>query len=156
MQIKAWLEAFRLRTLPLSLSCIGMGGFLAAAQSKFDGLIFFLCCSTTIFLQVLSNLANDYGDTINGADHAERKGPKRAVQSGAIGQEQMKVAIMILILFSLLSGLGLLYVAFGLELKSFLFFLVLGLLAIEKLFLSGVTFASTIQYTLRNMIFFII
>ena len=67
MNTSAWLHAFRLRTLPLSLSCIGMGGFLAAAAHQFNGLIFFLCCLTTIFLQVLSNLANDYGDSVNGA-----------------------------------------------------------------------------------------
>jgi len=128
--MKVWIEAFRLRTLPLSLSCIGMGGFLAAAQNKFNGLIFFLCCTTTIFLQVLSNLANDYGDTVNGADHSERQGPKRAVQSGAISASQMKNAIIIFVALSLISGIELLYSAFGFELKSFLFFLGLGLLSI--------------------------
>src|SRR6478736_6528787 len=128
--MKVWIEAFRLRTLPLSLSCIGMGGFLAAAAGKFNGLIFFLCCMTTIFLQVLSNLANDYGDTVNGADHSQRKGPQRAVQSGAISASQMKNAIVILVVLSLISGIELLYSAFGFELKSFLFFLGLGLLSI--------------------------
>ncbi|HEV8515219.1 MAG TPA: 1,4-dihydroxy-2-naphthoate polyprenyltransferase [Cyclobacteriaceae bacterium] len=128
--MKIWIEAFRLRTLPLSLSCIGMGGFLAAAQNKFNGLIFFLCCTTTIFLQVLSNLANDYGDAVNGADHSQRKGPKRAVQSGAISAAQMKNAIIIFVVLSLISGIELLYFAFGFELKSFLFFFALGLLSI--------------------------
>lgn len=128
--MKVWLSAFRLRTLPLSLSCIGMGGFLAAAQNKFNGLIFFLCCSTTIFLQVLSNLSNDYGDTVNGADHADRKGPQRAVQSGAISASQMKNAIFIFVALCLISGIALLYTSFGLELKSFLFFLGLGFLSI--------------------------
>ncbi len=128
--MKVWLEAFRLRTLPLSLSCIGMGGFLAAAQDKFNGLIFFLCCTTTIFLQVLSNLANDYGDAVNGADHADRKGPQRTVQSGAISSGQMKNAILVFVLLCLVSGIELLYSAFGFELKSFLFFLGLGLLSI--------------------------
>jgi 1,4-dihydroxy-2-naphthoate polyprenyltransferase len=128
--MKVWIEAFRLRTLPLSLSCIGMGGFLAAAQNKFNGLIFFLCCTTTIFLQVLSNLANDYGDTVNGADHSERQGPQRAVQSGAISSSQMKNAIILFVLLSLISGIELLYSAFGFELKSFLFFIVLGILSI--------------------------
>ncbi len=128
--MKVWLSAFRLRTLPLSLSCIGMGGFLAALQSKFNGLIFFLCCSTTIFLQILSNLSNDYGDTVNGADHAGRKGPQRAVQSGAISALQMKNAIFIFVGLCLVSGMTLLYTAFGLELKSILFFLGLGVLSI--------------------------
>ena len=128
--MKAWIDAFRLRTLPLSLSCIGMGGFLAATQNKFNPWIFFLCCTTTIFLQVLSNLANDYGDTVNGADHSERRGPQRAVQSGTISHSQMKNAIIIFVMLSLVSGVELLYSAFGLELKSFLFFLGLGLLSI--------------------------
>ncbi|MBS1680094.1 MAG: 1,4-dihydroxy-2-naphthoate polyprenyltransferase [Bacteroidetes bacterium] len=128
--MKVWIEAFRLRTLPLSLACIGMGGFLAASQHKFNGLIFFLCCSTTIFLQILSNLSNDYGDTVHGADHAERVGPQRAVQSGAISSAQMKNAIILFVLLCLVSGITLLYAAFGLELKSILYFLGLGLLSI--------------------------
>ncbi|MBI1769231.1 MAG: 1,4-dihydroxy-2-naphthoate polyprenyltransferase [Bacteroidetes bacterium] len=128
--MKIWLSAFRLRTLPLSLSCIGMGGFLAAAQDKFNGLIFFLCCATTVFLQILSNLSNDYGDTVNGADHADRKGPQRAVQSGAISASQMKIAILIFVVLCLISGILLLYTSFGFELKSFLFFLGLGFLSI--------------------------
>jgi 1,4-dihydroxy-2-naphthoate polyprenyltransferase len=125
-----WLSAFRLRTLPLALSCIGMGGFLAAAAGKFNGLIFFLCCLTTIFLQVLSNLANDYGDSINGADHAERKGPQRAVQSGAISAEQMKKGVIVFIFLCLLSGISLLLISFGWDWNALLFFFLLGLLSI--------------------------
>jgi len=130
MQTKAWLSAFRLRTLPLSLSCIGMGGFLAAAAGKFNGMIFFLCCLTTIFLQVLSNLANDYGDSVNGADHAERKGPQRAVQSGVISASQMKRAVFIFVFLCLVSGIALLLISFGLNWNALLFFFVLGLLSI--------------------------
>lgn len=130
MSAKNWIQAFRLRTLPLSLSCIGMGGFLAAAADKFDGLLFTLCCVTTIFLQVLSNLANDYGDSIHGADSAERKGPSRAVQSGAISSTQMRNAVIIFSLLSLASGLLLLFLAFGNNWQGILFFLGLGLLSI--------------------------
>ncbi|HWA33498.1 MAG TPA: 1,4-dihydroxy-2-naphthoate polyprenyltransferase [Cyclobacteriaceae bacterium] len=140
MTIKPWIGAFRLRTLPLSLSCISMGGFLAAAAGKFNGLIFALCCLTTIFLQILSNLANDYGDSIHGADHAQRKGPHRAVQSGAITSRQMKTAVVIFALLCLVSGLSLLFVAFGADLNSLLFFLVLGLLCI----------AAAVAYTVGN------
>lgn len=128
--MKVWISAFRLRTLPLALSCIGMGGFLAAAAGKFDGLIFFVCCLTTVFLQVLSNLANDYGDSVNGADHAGRTGPSRAVQSGAISKHQMKLAVLIFVALSLASGLFLLWLSFGWNAKAFLFFLALGLLSI--------------------------
>ena len=111
--MKNWLAAFRLRTLPLALASIGMGAFLAAASGAFNALVFGLCALTTILLQVLSNLANDYGDSIHGADSVEREGPSRAVQSGVISQKAMKQAIIIFVLLSLASGIGLIYVAFG-------------------------------------------
>lgn len=128
--MQAWISAFRLRTLPLSLSCIGMAGFLAAAAGKFNGLIFGLTCLTTILLQILSNLANDYGDSVNGADHAERKGPQRAVQSGAITPVQMKNAVIIFSILCLISGILLLLITFGLDWNALLFFMTLGLLCI--------------------------
>ncbi len=130
MKTSAWLHAFRLRTLPLSLSCIGMAGFLAAAAQQFSGLIFFLCCLTTIFLQILSNLANDYGDSVNGADHAGRSGPQRAVQSGAISLTQMKGAVILFSLLSLVSGLSLLWFSFGTNWNGIVAFLGLGVLSI--------------------------
>jgi 1,4-dihydroxy-2-naphthoate polyprenyltransferase len=130
MKVTIWLQAFRLRTLPLALSCIAMGGFLAASANAFRWDIFFLCILTTIFLQILSNLANDYGDTIHGADNLERKGPSRAVQSGAISPRQMKNAVVIFVLLSLAAGISLLIVSFGINWKSILFFLCLGLLSI--------------------------
>jgi len=128
--IKIWLQAFRLRTLPLALSCIGMGGFLAASMNAFRWDVFLLCILTTIFLQILSNLANDYGDSIHGADHAERKGPSRAVQSGEISARQMKVAVIVFIILCLGSGISLLLVSFGLNWKAMLFFFSLGVLCI--------------------------
>lgn len=130
MNTVVWLKAFRLRTLPLALSCIGMGGFLAAAEDAFRWDIFSLCIITTIFLQILSNLANDYGDSIHGADNADRKGPSRAVQSGVISAENMKLAVIIFVLLCLLSGSSLLLVAFGLDWNAILFFFGLGLLSI--------------------------
>jgi len=130
MAIKNWLSAFRLRTLPLALSCIGMGGFLAAAAGKFDALVFSLCCLTTIFLQVLSNVANDYGDSIHGADHAARRGPMRAVQSGAISSSQMKNAVIVFAVLALVSGISLLLVSLGWNVKALSLFLGLGVLSI--------------------------
>jgi len=130
MEIKVWIQAFRLRTLPLSLSCIAMGGFLAASAGAFRWNIFLLCVLTTIFLQVLSNLANDYGDSVNGADHAGRKGPQRAVQSGAISAAQMKTAVIVFVLLCLSSGISLLLVSFGLDWNALLFFFGLGVLSI--------------------------
>lgn len=130
MNVKIWLEAFRLRTLPLALSCIAMGGFLAASANAFRWDIFLLCVLTTIFLQVLSNLANDYGDSIHGADSADRKGPARAVQSGAISPQQMRSAVIIFVLLSLIAGSSLLIVAFGVNWKAIIFFFSLGILCI--------------------------
>lgn len=130
MPLNPWLAAIRLRTLPLALSSIGMGGFLAAAAEQFSWPIFLLCCLTTIFLQILSNLANDYGDSVNGADHAGRKGPQRAVQSGAISLQKMKLAIILLSVLSLASGISLLLISLEWNMREFLFFLGLGVLCI--------------------------
>lgn len=127
--IKTWLSAFRLRTLPLALASIGMGSFLAGADGTFSGSIFALCALTTIFLQILSNLANDYGDSIHGADSSDRQGPQRAVQSGQISRKAMFRAMIVFALLSLGSGLSLLYIALD-SIKEFLMFLGLGVLAI--------------------------
>jgi len=125
-----WLKAFRLRTLPLALSSIGMGAFLAAWKGYMDFGILSLCIITTVFLQVLSNLANDLGDSIHGADHDQRKGPQRAVQSGAISIPSMKRAVIIFIVLSLISGIALLVYTFSNDLGSILSFLGIGLLSI--------------------------
>lgn len=127
---RIWIKAFRLRTLPLAISCIAMGGFLASAAGAFRWSVFGLCVLTTIFLQILSNLANDYGDSIHGADSADRKGPSRAVQSGAVTKRQMRTAVVIFILLSLISGVSLLLVSFGLQWKAIFFFFGLGVLSI--------------------------
>lgn len=130
MNFTVWLRAFRLRTLPLALSCIGMGGFLAAFANAFRWNIFLLCVLTTIFLQILSNLANDYGDSVHGADSNDRKGPSRAVQSGAISAASMRGAVILFVVLALISGIALLRVSFGFNWNAILFFLGLGVLSI--------------------------
>ena len=130
MNLSAWISAFRLRTLPLALASIGMGSFLAAAAGKFRLDVLLLAGLTTIFLQILSNLANDYGDTKNGADSAQRVGPARAVQSGAISITAMKSGIVVFAVLSFTVGIWLLYTSVGLSGKVFLFFLGLGLASI--------------------------
>jgi 1,4-dihydroxy-2-naphthoate octaprenyltransferase len=129
--MKAWISAARPRTLPLALACILMGSFLAANTRDFSWSIFGLAILTTILLQVLSNFANDYGDTQNGADSIHRIGPQRAVQSGEITHSQMWRAIVITATLAFLSGLLLLWVSFGTTyLKELLLFLALGVLCI--------------------------
>jgi 1,4-dihydroxy-2-naphthoate octaprenyltransferase len=107
--IKAWLHAARLRTLPLSLSGIIVGTGLAAVLGAFDEAIFGLALLTTTGFQVLSNFANDLGDSQKGTDNAERVGPARAIQSGQLSAGLMKVGMWVVGLFSLLSALALIY-----------------------------------------------
>jgi 1,4-dihydroxy-2-naphthoate octaprenyltransferase len=107
-----------------------MGAFLAASVNAFRWDIFLLCATTTVFLQILSNLANDYGDSVHGADSAGRKGPVRAVQSGAISSQQMLRAVLGFVFLCLCSGVALLLVSFGLNWNAILFFLGLGVLSI--------------------------
>jgi len=127
--MKHWLSAMRLRTLPLAFASIGMGAFLAASHGGFKWPVFVLCLLTTLALQILSNLANDYGDTVHGADHDEREGPSRAVQSGAISRTQMKKAIGLAVIITLALGISLLVVA-GVSTQVFMTFIGLGLLAV--------------------------
>lgn len=120
----------RLRTLPLALASIGMGSFLAADVALFSSSVLLLSALTTIFLQVLSNLANDYGDSYHGADSAFREGPQRSVQAGTISSASMLRAIFLFVALSLASGILLIYLALGFNWQTFVFFLTLGILCI--------------------------
>lgn len=121
----------RLRTLPLALACIMLGAFLALADGVFDWLVILLCVTTAVLLQILSNFANDYGDSQHGADSVQRAGPPRAVQTGVISARDMKRAILLFGVLTAVSGLSLVVVAFGREaLPLVLLFLLLGAAAI--------------------------
>lgn len=145
--MKHWIEAARVRTLPLSVSGILVGSFYALSKPTenvltptqvFSWSIFGLLMLTTIGLQVLSNFANDYGDGVKGTDNEDRIGPKRALQSGVISPAAMKRAIVITAFLTFLSAVLLIYTAFGLEYLYYsIFFLLLGIIAI----------ASAIRYT---------
>lgn len=130
-QLRIWLLAARPRTLILALASITVGVLLAASHGAFEPIIAGLTLLTAALLQALSNLANDYGDTVHGADHEERSGPMRAVQSGQVSAGQMRTAIIMVAGASALSGLLLLWLALGSEaLAMLLLFVVLGGLAI--------------------------
>jgi 1,4-dihydroxy-2-naphthoate octaprenyltransferase len=107
-----------------------MGSFLAAYYDVFDLTVCLLSLSTTLCLQILSNLANDYGDTIHGADSADREGPKRSVQQGHISQQQMKNAIIVFSALSFINGISLLIVALEFGSIAFYSFLAMGIMAI--------------------------
>ncbi|MCF8372913.1 MAG: 1,4-dihydroxy-2-naphthoate polyprenyltransferase [Bacteroidales bacterium] len=129
---QAWIHAFRLRTLPLALSSIIMGAFLANFNGRFSWTVSLLAALTTLFLQILSNLANDYGDSKHGVDNLERQGPERAVQSGIISPKEMKRAVILFSMFAFASGVLLLIFGLGNALLSikFFLFLIIGVAAI--------------------------
>ena len=129
--MKNWIAAARPRTLPLALASIILGSFLALANRHFNWQIALLAALTTIFLQILSNFANDYGDAVSGKDTDMRVGPRRAVATGDITKEAMLRGIFITSLLSLISGIWLLIESFrNADAKIFWFFLILGLLSI--------------------------
>lgn len=128
---KTWIEALRLRTLPLAAGGIILGSFLPEVQLVFSWPIFILALLTAFGLQILSNLANDYGDFVKGTDNEERVGPQRALQSGVISKKEMKRALFICGGITLASGIALLAISFGPEqMFQLLIMLGIGLLAI--------------------------
>jgi 1,4-dihydroxy-2-naphthoate octaprenyltransferase len=129
--MKFWIEAARPRTLPLALSCILMGCFLAASTGQFSWPVALLSVLTTTLLQILSNFANDYGDAVNGKDTELREGPIRAVHSGNIPASVMLRAIIIFSVLSLVSGISLLTIALrGAPANTFWVFLGIGIACI--------------------------
>lgn len=136
--IKPWLSAFRLRTLPLSVSGIIVGAFLAFYNGFFDWIIFVLAILTTLALQILSNLANDYGDGVKGTDNEDRIGPERAIQSGDISPEEMFHAIRINILIVIFLVFVTVFKSFGIDhfLYGLIFFV-----------LGGIAVYAAIKYT---------
>lgn len=130
-KLEAWLRAFRLRTLPLSLSSVILGSLLAYFKGSFEFSVLAGAAATTLFLQILSNLANDYGDAKSGVDNDRRTGPQRAVHSGEISANEMRVGIGIFALLAFGSGIWLLTgTAVELPLITVGVFVVLGLMAI--------------------------
>ncbi|MDP3313985.1 1,4-dihydroxy-2-naphthoate octaprenyltransferase [Lutibacter sp.] len=137
--IKHYVKAARLRTLPLSISGIIAGSFLAASEGFFNWQICLLALLTTIGFQIVSNYANDYGDGVKGTDNEERIGPKRAIQSGVITPSQMLKAIKIFVGITFIIALLLIYTAFGKD----------DFLNLSIFFLLGIaSIAAAIKYTM--------
>ncbi|WP_392566533.1 1,4-dihydroxy-2-naphthoate polyprenyltransferase [Utexia brackfieldae] len=137
--LSAWVSSLRLKTLPLAISAILVGNVLAYWQKQFDWLIMLLCITTAALLQILANLANDYGDTIKGVDKPDRIGPKRGIQHHLITIKQLSIALMINVILVVILGLILLVIA-NLNRSVFWLFIMLGLLSI----------IAAITYTMGN------
>lgn len=133
-----WIKAARLRTLPLSMSGIILGSFIARWRiseegGTWDWKIFALAILVTLLYQILSNFANDYGDGIKGTDQLRHDGAeKRAVASGRITANQMRNAVILFSVLSLIATLALLYLAFFKEnlMQEFYVFVGLGIACI--------------------------
>ncbi|AWM12423.1 1,4-dihydroxy-2-naphthoate octaprenyltransferase [Flavobacterium sediminis] len=135
--MKHWIQAARLRTLPLSVSGIIVGSAYAVYQHTYNSMIFIGAIVTTLLFQILSNFANDYGDGIKGTD-ANRTGEKRLVAAGVITAGQMKKAVVLMAVLSLLSALVLIYISFGKD--NFLYSVLFAVLGIASI-------AAAIKYT---------
>ncbi len=143
-KIKYWIQAFRLRTLPLALSSIIIGGFLAFFDGQFNFLVTFLAVITTTLLQILSNLANDYGDFKSGTDNKNRIGPERTIQGGKISPSAMIKGIIITSILSLAFGIWLIYE--GTKMLSFSFALIFFIIGLGAM-------AAAIKYTVGKKAF---
>lgn len=136
--LKIWIQAARLRTLPLSVSGIIMGNALALNHNDFSFVVFLLSILTAIAFQIVSNFANDYGDGIKGTDNEERIGPKRVLQQGLLTSENLKRGILISVIVSILLSIALIYESLGVD--KLLFSVLFILLAIGAV-------AAAIKYT---------
>ena len=151
MDVKSFIKAARLRTLPLSVSGIIVGSILGNqlrnnhsvlndAPSVLLSSTFWLAILTTMGFQILSNFANDYGDGIKGSDK-NRTGEARMVASGAITPMQMKTAMILTTIITLIMALLLIYVALGKENFGYsILFFGLGIISIT----------AAIKYTVGN------
>ncbi|MGR5177846.1 1,4-dihydroxy-2-naphthoate polyprenyltransferase [Vibrio mediterranei] len=127
--VRIWLDAARPKTLPLALVSIVTGSALAFSTGKMSWSVALLALLTATLLQILSNLANDYGDAVKGTDNDNRLGPMRAIQSGEVSQTAMRKAIILNVVLTILAGLGLVLHALD-SLQNILAFIGLGVLAI--------------------------
>ncbi len=131
-KVKIWIQGFRLRTLPLALSSTTLGSLLALSKKRFSIAVFVFASLTTLFLQILSNLANDYGDTKNGVDDERRIGPERITQTGMVTHKQIRRMIIVFIVLSLMSGSLLIY--FGTRQVHFLNVVVFFLMGVSAVY----------------------
>lgn len=127
--LRIWVDAARPKTLPLALVSILTGSVLAFSVGSWSCPVTGLALLTATLLQILSNLANDYGDALKGTDNEQRLGPMRAIQSGAVSLADMKQAMIINVLLTIVSGLALVFYALD-SVRSIAAFLALGVLAI--------------------------
>ena len=112
-KILATIKSLRLRTLPLSLAGVVLGVTLSAGDYKVSIWTALLVFLTTVLLQVLSNMSNELGDTLNGTDTEDRQGPDYGLNDGVLGIGDMKKIISWIVTLCALSGMTMIWVSFG-------------------------------------------
>ncbi len=127
---RAWLLTARLPSLLLAAAGVFMGTSLAASYGRARADIALLAFITASLLQVLSNLANDYGDTVKGTDKSASMLRKQVLRQGVISMAEMRLGMALCGGVAAVSGIGLLLLTFGGFTGGFWLFLLLGIAAL--------------------------
>lgn len=107
--LRAWIEAMRLRTLPVSAASVVMASGLALQKGHFNWLPALLCLLFAVAAQIGCNFANEYYDFKDGLDRKGRVGPRRGVTEGDISPLAMHRATAIAFLIAAIIGCSLIY-----------------------------------------------
>ena len=107
--MKKWIEAMRLRTLPVSLAGVLCGTACALLQGSFNAVVALLCALFAALAQIASNFGNEYYDYKNGIDRKGREGFRRGVTEGEISPLAMKRATYATLLLATIIGCTMLY-----------------------------------------------
>jgi len=92
--INKWVTVMRLETISLALASVGLGSALAVLAGDFSWLVGLLAALTASLLQVICNLANDYGDLVHGADPINSMKSPSAIQSGLVTLAQVNKTLI--------------------------------------------------------------
>jgi 1,4-dihydroxy-2-naphthoate octaprenyltransferase len=109
--VRIWLMAARPRTLPAAIAPVLVGTALAGFAHVFHPLRFLAALLSAIFIQVGTNLSNDYSDARRGADTEDRLGPVRVTAGGLVPPKQVLVATYVTFGLAVLAGIYLIVVA---------------------------------------------
>jgi 1,4-dihydroxy-2-naphthoate octaprenyltransferase len=109
--IRIWLMAARVRTLPAAIAPVLVGTALAGWENVFHPLRFAAALVGSIFIQVGTNLSNDYSDARRGADAEDRLGPVRVTAGGLVPPNQVLIATYVSFGVAVLAGVYLIVVA---------------------------------------------
>lgn len=108
-KVACWIEAVRLRTIPVSLAGVVMGCTLSAMAGCLKAIPAILCLAFAILAQVSSNFANEYFDYRDGLDRAGRVGPRRGVTEGDISPRSMLTAAILVLAAACIAGCALIF-----------------------------------------------